>query len=183
MIALGAAAALGSCGGGDSTEVPSDELVRVHIQDTLELRTGAEGTSRAMRVDDTITIERDGRGTRTSAAFDGTRAFRVPADRLERLERALAGLDLQALESRFGAEDRGDGTVTVTYGGQTVTLDTRVLGLDTGGNAQAERLSRIVLTLQALANPHRGGGSQGQAGQVGGSSGAGAGQVGAEPSR
>jgi hypothetical protein len=86
------------------------------------------------------------------------------------LKEELAALDLKELERRFGTNEDGDGTITITYRGRTTTLQTAVLGHESG-RAQAQRLSHLLFLIdEGLSGSHARG--QGKPGRVG-----------AEPSR
>lgn len=111
IATLGVAA----CGGGDPS---SNELVRLHFEDTLDFRMDpSDGPEHVVRFDETITIDRDGHGTRTSAAFDGTRTFEITEAQERHLNDALAMLDFERLDQRLGTDSGHRGSSTITYGG------------------------------------------------------------------
>jgi hypothetical protein len=125
--------------------------VRVRIQDTLELRTdGTEGPQRTIPIDASFVVGRDGQVTTIDS--EGTQTVDVSKKELEQLKEDVALLDLPALERRFGTQDEA-GTITITYGGQTVILDRRVTGLDTGErDDSARRLFAVDHLLQDLSS-------------------------------
>jgi hypothetical protein len=140
------------CGGGGSS---SDELVRLHFEDTLDFRMDpGDGPEHIVHYDETIAIDRDSSGTRTSAAFEGTRTFQVPKAKEQRLRQALAALDLDLVDQRFGTESDGDGTTTISYDGQTVTtVDKRVRGPGPGGKGElAHRYLAVTRMVEGLSD-------------------------------
>jgi hypothetical protein len=142
----------GACGGEDG-KTPSDQLVRLGYQGRLDFRLD-EGNDPAsvLQLDETTVIRRNGGGNRTSAAFDGSRPFRVRQTELDRLEEALGGLDLQDLEARFGADERVTSKTTLSYDGTTVVLGDRINEVNHGeGNEQAERFFDVESTIERLS--------------------------------
>lgn len=125
--------------------------MRVRIQDTLELRTdGTEGPQRTIPIDASFVVARDGEVTTIDS--EGTQNVDVSQKELEQLKEDVALLDLPALERRFGTQDQA-GTITITYGGQTVVLDRRVTGLNTGErDDSAQRLFAVDRLLQDLSS-------------------------------
>jgi hypothetical protein len=170
-LALGLALAVAACGGGDSAASP-DELVRLHVQDTLDFRMDAsDGPENVIPIDTSWVVYRDGSGTETvtEPAPGSDKAFELSAHELVGLKRALAALDLQALEYRFGTDQEGDGTTTVTYDGQTTTLDSRVMGFSPPAEAppDARSFSRLVILLTRFTDPRPRGDSSDKPGRVG----------------
>jgi hypothetical protein len=142
---------MGGCGGGDPA---SDELVRIHTRNTLDFRMdSSEGLEHVFRIDATWVVTRDGTATETVTAPAPGRSKTVELSdaELARIKRALADLDLGELDSRFGSDEVGNRTTVVTYNGQTVTLDPRIMGLTPDdAPAVARPLTRLNRLLGVL---------------------------------
>lgn len=143
---------MAGCGSGDQT-VATDELVAMRIQGTLDFRLDAsDGPEHVVHLNEGTVIDRDGAGTRTSVGFKGSRTFQVPDSELQSLKTALAQLDLDDLEARFGAEGNDTSTTTLTYGGHTVVLGDRIDAVNQGeGDEQADRFHRLASTIDHLS--------------------------------
>jgi hypothetical protein len=138
--------------GGDNQEA-SSVLVRLDYKGTLDF--GADeidGSGQVVHLDESTVINRDGDGSRTSVAFDGSRGFQVSQTELGRLEHALSQIDLQDLKARFAAQKGDASTETLTYGGETVVLGDR---LSTAGHSegdeQADRYSHVTGMIDRLS--------------------------------
>jgi hypothetical protein len=164
---------MASCGGEGSPA----ELVRIHSQETLNFRMdSSDGPEHAFALEATWIVDRDGTATVTVTEPAPGRSNTVelsPAE-LDRVKRALADLDVRALERRFGTEKEGDGTTVITYGGRTTTLDSRIMGFSPAAEAPtaARPFARLAHLLSTLTEPP--GGDATRSGRP---------QVGAEPSR
>jgi hypothetical protein len=128
-------------------------LVRLDYEGTLDF--GADeidGSGQVVHLDESTEISRDGGGTRTSVAFEGSRGFQVSQTELGRLEHALSQLDLRDLAARFGAEEGDASTETLTYAGDTVVLGDRLSAAGHGeGNEQANRYSHVTGMIDRLS--------------------------------
>lgn len=139
---------MSACGGGDPAP---DELVRIHTRDTLDFRMdSSEGLEHVFRIDGTWVVTRDGTATDTvtAPAPGRSKTIELSDAELARIKRALADLDLGELDSRFGTDEQGNGTTVVSYNGETVTLDARIMGFTPdeapAGARPLTRLNRLL---------------------------------------
>ena len=118
----------------------------------------SDGPEHIIPIDATWTVDRDGTATETSVrpGRDWSKTTELSASELRLIKDALTGIDIEALTERFGTQKEGDGTTVVAYRGQTVTLDSRIMGFSPPGEAPRVARSFVRLTgvlTTALENP------------------------------
>ena len=158
--------ALPACGGGSS-----NELVRIHSQDTLDFRMdSSDGPDHVFQVDGTWIVTRDGTATETvtEPGPGRSKTVELSALRLKRIKQLLAVLDLDALQHHFGTDKEGDGTAVITYGGQTVTLDSQIMGFAPVDEAPgvARPFARLMRMLANLLEAPRSAGGHANGAEV-----------------
>lgn len=151
------AALVAGCGDGEDA-LSDDQLVRLEIEGTLDFRMDeTDGREHIVELDESIAIDEDGRGTRTSSSFEGQESFEVSAEQMTDLEDALAQLDLDQLEELYGAEGADAATTSLTYDGQTIVLGDRFAAVNVGEDEEQHDLlfkaTTLISDLSAEALP------------------------------
>jgi len=150
-LLLAIAGLIAGCGNGEDAG-PDDQLVRLEIEGTLDFRMDeTDGPEHIVELDEAVTIDDDGSGTRTSVSFEGEEGFEVSPPQLAELEEALAKLDLSKLEDLYAAEGEDDATTSLTYRGETIVLGERLSAVNPGeGELQHDLLGDVTALIGEL---------------------------------